>query len=171
MTGRMRSVPLVCTFLLVTATTAMGGLPEQYLAEIREHHDIYMACRLLAKSGILASSELPEILGEMDGVKGACNLGVLSVDVNVPVTDAASVSKILSHEQNREECSSVIAATKNARTAVESYYADHGRYPATLEEAQPKVKADTGPLRCTQSMIKRVHTKWRAAPAVAIPFT
>lgn len=101
------------------------------------HRDVYDACYTLAVEKVLTPRMREEILGaSADREKGmACALGISSSVAGIRVTDEASLARLRTYFTVHRWCEVAKVDLRNAQMAVETYYLDNAKYPATLEDA------------------------------------
>ncbi|HEY6874087.1 MAG TPA: hypothetical protein VI298_15290 [Geobacteraceae bacterium] len=125
---------------VVAAQFAWAGTEGEFselLAIYRDHRTIYDGCYQLAMEKVLTGKMREELVnGAADRNKGlACALGITSSEAGIRVTDSVSLRKLQGYFTNQKRCAEALVDLKNARTAIEMYYLDNAKYPATLEEA------------------------------------
>ena len=73
--------------------------------------------------------------GAADRRKGiTCALGITSSEAGIRLKDVASLKKLMEYFMNKAKCMEAEVDLRNARSALEMYYLDKAKYPATLEE-------------------------------------
>jgi hypothetical protein len=138
----VKKVLLIAVFLWIGATAAQAAwaTPDKEIDELfaiyKEHKNIYDACYELRVSKVLTGAMREEILnGAADRRKGmACALAITSGEARIRITDTASLQKLRDYFKNKLKCVEAEVDLRNARAALEMYYLDKAKYPATLEE-------------------------------------
>ncbi|HET6420955.1 MAG TPA: hypothetical protein VFG19_12395 [Geobacteraceae bacterium] len=138
----MKKTLLITVFLLIGAAAAQaaGTAPNKELEELysiySENKNITDACYELSVAKVLTGAMREGIVsGAADRRKGtACALGITAAEAGIRVTDAASLKKLQDYFRSRIKCAEAEVDLRNAKTALELYYIDKGKYPATLDE-------------------------------------
>ncbi len=116
---------------------AADGERDELLAIFTENRPVYDACYTLGADKVLTGGLREMIVaGSADKRKGmACALGITSSEAGIRVTDGASLDRLQAYFANLKWCTRAEVDLKNARNAIELFYIDNARYPATLAEA------------------------------------
>ncbi len=116
---------------------AADGERDELLAIFTENRPVYDACYTLGADKVLTGGLREMIVaGSADKRKGmACALGITSSEVGIRITDVASLDRLQAYFANLKWCTQAEVDLKNVRNAVELFYIDNARYPATLAEA------------------------------------
>jgi hypothetical protein len=138
----VKKIPLIfiALWIGVTAAHAAGVTPDKELDEFyavyTEHKNIYDACYSLRESGVLTGPMREQILkGATDRRKAmACVLAITSVEAGMRVTDTASIQKLRDYFMGKAKCVEAEVDLHNAKSALEMYYLDNAKYPATLDD-------------------------------------
>jgi hypothetical protein len=109
---------------------------EEVLAIYRKHTAIYDACYLLSREKVLPGTILSDLRKNTGDTEKsvACGLGITSQAAGIRITDAASLQKLQDINIARARCMESEVDLHNARTALESYYLDNGKYPSDLKD-------------------------------------
>ncbi len=138
----MKKVRLVAVVLWIGGVVAQAAwaAPDKELDELysiyREHKHVSDACYELSVAKVLTGAMREEIVnGAAERRKGvACALGITSGEVGIRITDVASLQKLQEYFMNKAKCVEADVDLRNARTALEMYYLDKAKYPATLDD-------------------------------------
>jgi hypothetical protein len=132
---------ILLTILVVAAQVAAADAAsnperEELLAIFKENRAIYDACYTLADAHVLTGAMRETIVASGGKRKGmACALGITSREAGIRVIDAASLDRLEAYFTEKKWCIIAEVDLKNARNAIEIFYLDNARYPATLAEA------------------------------------
>jgi hypothetical protein len=73
--------------------------------------------------------------GAADRKKGmACVLAITSVEAGMRITDTASLQRLRDYFVGKVACVEAEVDLRNAKSALEMYYLDNAKYPATIDD-------------------------------------